>query len=276
MTPPQDPPAARVPARLNRRQAVLAGSALAAGLGRPGEAPAQSPAPAPAPTPSPAPAGRQPPPFSDAALGTAVPAGWRHQTLPKVPRANQFEIVAEQGVNVLQVRSQASASSWLCPLVASPAAPLWLHWRWKVSRPVAGSDLRVKAGDDYAARLYVLFDLPLERLSLGDRLRLQAARVLSGAEVPAAALCYVWGQAQPAGSSGWNPYTDRVRMIVLDSGAALAQQWRSHARPIGQDWAEAFGGEMPPISGLAVSADTDNTGEQAEAWFGDLRWATHR
>ena len=249
-------------AGLNRRQALLATGALGTGLGLPGPGRAQ--------------AGGQPPPFSEAAAGLTVPAGWRHQTLPKVPRANQFEIVSDQGVKVLQVRSNASASSWICPLALPLGAQPWLHWRWKVSRPVAGSDLRVKAGDDYAARLYVLFDLPPERLSLGDRLRLQAARVLSGAEVPAAALCYVWGQAQPAGSSGWNPYTDRVRMIVLDSGAAQAQQWRHHARHVGQDWAEAFGGEMPPVGGLAVSADTDNTGEQAEAWFGDLRWAASR
>ena len=98
------------------------------------------------------------------------------------------------------------------------------------------------------------------------------ARLLAGADVPTAALCYVWGRAQPAGSSGWNPYTDRVRMVVVDSGDTQAGQWRSHRRDLRSDWAEAFGGALPRISGLALSADTDNTGEQVEAWFADPRF----
>lgn len=218
----------------------------------------------------------QVPPLSTAELGAAVAVGWRHQTLPKVERANQFAIVSDQGTRVLQVSSSASASSWVAPVDLDPAAQPWLHWRWKVSRSVPGSDLRRKAGDDYAARLYVFFALANERLSLPDRLRIQAARVLSGAEVPAAALCYVWGHAQAAGSSGWNPYTDRVRMVVADSGDAHAGQWRSHVRDINRDWADAFGGEVPRISGLALTADTDNTGERVEAWFGDARFASAR
>jgi hypothetical protein len=33
-----------------------------------------------------------------------------------------------------------------------------------------------------------------------------------------------------------------------------------------------FGGLAPRIVGIAVSADTDNTGEAVTAWFGDLRF----
>lgn len=216
----------------------------------------------------------QVPPLSSAPPGPAPAPGWRHQTLPKVERANQFAMVSDQGTQVLSITSAASASSWVAPIDIDPAAQPWLHWRWKVSRPVAGSDLRHKASDDYAARLYVFFALPSERLSLGDRLRIQTARLLAGADVPAASLCYVWGQAQPAGSSGWNPYTDRVRMIVVDSGDTHVGQWRQHARNVGRDWADAFGGEVPRISGVALTADTDNTGERVEAWFGDVRFAS--
>ena len=140
-----------------------------------------------------------------------------------------------------------------------------------MSRALAGSDLRSKDGDDFAARLYVFFDLPPERLSLGDRLKLAAARALSGSELPAAALCYAWGHAQPVGASGPNPYTDRVHMVILDSQDAQAGRWRSHARDLRRDWAEAFGGAMPRVGGVAVGADTDNTGSAVTTWFGDLR-----
>lgn len=209
--------------------------------------------------------------FSTAAPGAAEVPGWQHQPLPKVERSNTFRIVEDSGDRVLRVRSAASASSWVAPLSGSdPAAPV-LQWRWKVSRAVAGSDLRSKQGDDYAARLYVLFDLPLDRLAFGDRLRLQAARALSGADLPAAAICYVWGTAQAPGSTGWNPYTDRLRMVVVDSGDTHAMQWRGGRRDLRADWdAAAFGGTMPRIAAIAVGADTDNTGEAVDAFFGDV------
>jgi hypothetical protein len=210
------------------------------------------------------------PPFSTAPLGNGIAPGWQHQGLPKVARGNSFGIVEEAGRRVLHVRSSASASSWIARVDAEAGARPRLQWQWKVSRAVAGSDVTVKQGDDYAARLYVLFDLPASRLSLADRLKLQAARTLSGSDVPAAALCYVWGRAQPAGSTAWNPYTDRVRMVVVDSGDAQAMQWRSVSRDLRRDWEEAFRGAMPRIAAVAVGADTDNTGESVETWFSDL------
>ena len=216
-----------------------------------------------------APAPGQVPPLSAGAVGPDLPPGWHHQTLPKVERANQFALVDDNGQRVLQIRSQASASSWAAPLAVDAARLPMLEWRWKVSRALSGSDLRRREADDYAARLYLLFALPSDRLSLADRVRIQAARLLAGVDVPAAALCYVWGRAQPAGSSGWNPYTDRVRMLVVDSGDQHAGQWRSHRRDIRRDWGQAFGGALPRISGVALSADTDNSGEQVEAWFAD-------
>ena len=63
----------------------------------------------------------------------------------------------------------------------------------------------------------------------------------------------------------------RVRMVVVDSQNAQADRWRSHTRDLRRDWADAFGGTMPRVGGVAVGADTDNTGDQVTAWFGDLR-----
>lgn len=212
----------------------------------------------------------QVPRFSASPVGSGVPPGWRHETLPKVERANTYDIVTDEGLPVLRVRSSASASSLVAAVPSGIAAHPELRWKWKVAKSLAGSDFRSKQGDDYAARLYVLFDLPLERLSLGDRVRIQAARSLSGRELPTAAICYVWGHAQPPGSSGWNPYTDRVRMVMVDSGHARSMQWHAVERDLRRDWQEAFPGAMPPVRAVAVGADTDNTGDSVESWFGDV------
>ncbi|MGE4242636.1 DUF3047 domain-containing protein [Ramlibacter sp.] len=208
--------------------------------------------------------------FSSAPLGPGPVSGWQHQTLPKVERANQFEVVADGERRALRVTSSSSASTWLTRLQGELGPRPTLQWQWKVTKALPGSDLRSKQGDDYAARLYVLFDLPPDRLTLADRLRMQAARALAGVEVPAAALCYVWGSAQPAGTTGWNPYTDRVRMVVVDSGDAQAGRWRANTRDLRRDWEEAFGGPIPPVGAIAVGADTDNTRDNVEAWFGDV------
>lgn len=214
-------------------------------------------------------------PFSAAAPGAALPAPWQHQPLPKVERENRFTLVEDapggQVQSVLRIDSDGAASTLTHPLAVDPAERPWLSWRWKVSAPVAGSDFRRKEGDDYAARVYVLFDYPVERLSFGERAAIALARVLHGAELPTAALAYVWGTAQAAGAIGPNPYTDRVRMVVVDSGAARAGQWMSVRRNVAEDFRAAFGEEAPPITGIAVAADTDNTGEAVTAWFADLR-----
>lgn len=214
-------------------------------------------------------------PFSLAAPGDALPSPWQHRPLPKVERQNQFTLVQDrpngQAQTVLRIDSAAAASTLAHPLAVDPGEHPWLVWRWKVSAPVAGSDFLRKEGDDYAARVYVLFDYPVQRLSFGERAAISLARVLHGAELPTAALAYVWGTAQAAGAIGPNPYTDRVRMVVVDSGAARAGQWVRVQRNVAEDFRAAFGEEAPPIIGIAVAADTDNTGEAVTAWFADLR-----
>jgi hypothetical protein len=149
----------------------------------------------------------------------------------------------------------------------------WLNWRWKVSRVLEKADMASKGGDDYSARVYVLFDYDVGKLQLVDRLRISLARTLYSQEVPAAALCYVWDNRHPVGTSRWSAYTERVRMIVLDSGAAHVNSWRPHSRNVAADFRAAFGEEPPTVSGVVLAADTDNTAESVTAWFGDLAFS---
>lgn len=233
---------------------VLAAGLLATGAGAGGGAPGQVSA------------------FSGMAPGPAIAAPWQHQPLPRVERENRFDLVENGGRTVLRVRSEAAASTLTHPLAVDPAQAPKLAWRWKVSNALAGSDFSRKAGDDYAARVYVLFDYPVDKLALGDRVKISLGRTLYGASLPTAAIAYVWGTAQPVGATGPNPYTDRVRMIVVDSGPAKAGQWREVERDLAADFRALFGEDVPPVVGLAVSADTDNTAEAVTTLFGDLRF----
>ncbi len=78
--------------------------------------------------------------------------------------------------------------------------------------------------------------------------------------------------ANKEGTIAPNPYTDRVRMVVAESGSASLGRWVEHERDVAADFRLAFGLPVPPVTSLVLSADTDNTGESTEAYFGDIEF----
>ena len=214
--------------------------------------------------------------FSALEPGKPLPEGYRTYAFAGQERRTEYALVEDQGTTVLRARAEDSTAGIIRDLRVDPAARPLLAWRWKVTRLPEKGDLRTKAGDDYGARLYVTFDLPLAELSFGDALGVRFARLVYGRDVPAAALCYVWATRAAVGTFAPNAYTDRVRMVVADSGAAHLGQWRAHRRDLRADYRQAFGlaagAPVPAINSVIVSSDTDNTGERSEAWFGDVRF----
>ena len=209
-------------------------------------------------------------PFSTASPGGAYPPGWSEVTLPRVKPAD-IALADDAGSTVLRIRSQAAASSLAWRVRARGEQRL--SWRWKVDRVVGSADMARKEGDDYAARVFVTFDLPLDALPFVTRTRIRLARIFFGAELPTAALCYVWDNRHPPGTSAWNAYSDLVRMIVVQSGEAHVGRWVDESRDVGADFIAAFGHRttrVPQLTGVALSADTDQTGESVTAWFGDV------
>jgi hypothetical protein len=83
---------------------------------------------------------------------------------------------------------------------------------------------------------------------------------------------YVWDTRAAAGSLVVNPRSDRIRKIVVESGATHLGQWRSYTRNVREDFVRAFGEEPGALIGVAVMTDTDNTQSRAEAWYGEIRF----
>ena len=207
--------------------------------------------------------------FSSLKPGDAIASPFRLITLPKID-PNRFELVEDEGKTVLRVTSAASAATVGIPLT-SPAAPrVQLEWRWKVSNALINANMDEKSGDDFAARLYVFFDAPLSSLSFFDRTKIRLARLLWGADVPTAVICYVWDNQHPVGYSRFSPFTSRVHEIVMRSGTADINAWVTESRDVAADFKTAFGVEAPAITGVAVGSDTDQTRESVRTWFGDV------
>lgn len=215
------------------------------------------------------------PAFSRMVQGAPI-EGWK--VLKPSPNAadTRYALVQDAGQTVLRADAERSMSGLIHTIrVDTRRFPL-LRWRWKVAAPVAAADMTQKSGDDYAARVYVMFDYPAARLPLSTRMKMKLAESLYGQRIPAAALNYVWDNRQPVGTIQANTYTDRARMIVLRSGAAQAGQWVTETRDLRADFRAAFGEEAPDVVALAIATDTDNTGGRALAWYGDIEFVAER
>jgi len=60
---------------------------------------------------------------------------------------------------------------------------------------------------------------------------------------------------------------------VLQSGPARLRQWTAERRDVGADFLKLFGNEtttLPPIIGVAVGADADNTHSRSVAHVADM------
>lgn len=214
------------------------------------------------------------PPFSRMAPGQPI-TEW--QALKPAPKANDtlYTLVRDGDVTVVKAEANHAMSGLTHAVRVDVKRFPLLRWRWKVKAPIKSADMTTKEGDDYAARIYVMFDYPTDKLSFGTRTKLKIAESLYGQKIPTAALNYVWDNRQPVGTLQPNTYTDRARMIVVQSGAARAGQWVTETRDLAADFRAAFGEEPPDVVALALATDTDNTGEQAIAWYGDIEFLPH-
>jgi len=210
-------------------------------------------------------------PFSAAAPGASLPGPWKLTTLPGIRRHTRYSLVRDGATVVLRADAEASMAGVAHPLKLDVRTHPVIEWRWKILNLLTKSDIATKKGDDYPARVYVLFDYDIRKLPFSVRTRIRMAR-LFGADIPLATLCYVWDGKAAAGTSVWSAYTDRVRTIVAESGGANLGKWVTIRRNVAADFRAAFGEDPPPISGVVLATDTDNTGESATAFYGDIRF----
>jgi hypothetical protein len=144
-----------------------------------------------------------------------------------------------------------------------------------LDQALAQADLTTKGGDDAALKVCVMFDQPLTDIPFFQRAALALARAATGQDIPNATLCYIWDSRYPAGTHGANPYSARVRYIVLNGVETPTGQWVSQRRRIADDFLKMYGAEsatVPAVIAIAVGADSDNTGGQSLAYLTALRW----
>lgn len=196
--------------------------------------------------------------------------GWEPLQFPKIKQHTRYELVQEDGQQVIRATTEGGASGLITRLNLVPDSSLKLAWQWKVSNVFEGGNAREKSGDDYPARIYVAFEFQPEQAGFFERAKRKTVEVLFGETLPGNALNYIWANKLPEGEFIANSYTDRTVMVAVNSGSGQAGQWVSVERDIVADYRKAFGEDPPPVVGIAIMSDSDNTGEQATAWYRDL------
>lgn len=178
-------------------------------------------------------------------------AGWERKSFEGETR---YELVSGQGRRALRADSHDAASGMYREIRVDLHETPYLHWSWKVEETLGGIDERSRRGDDYPARVYIVFS---------GGFFFWRTRALN----------YVWSSNQPRGASWPNAYTDNARMIAVRSGPDETGRWVSERRNVRADYRRMFGEDVRFADAVAIMTDTDNTGKAATAYYGDIYFA---
>ena len=200
----------------------------------------------------------------------SLPAEWQPMVFGSIEKHTDYQLVPEQGVPVLRAESNSAASGLSYKVRFDPRVYPFISWRWKVSTALKHTDVTSKAGDDYAARLYVSFDYDVNKLPAREKTRINLFYLIKGFYPPLATLNYIWAGSARIGKMVPSPYTDRVRMVVVKNRDSRTQQWHVEERNILEDYRAAFGEEPGDVVSVAVMTDTDNAGEKTTSYYGDI------
>jgi len=208
--------------------------------------------------------------FSAATREGSLPDGWKPLTFKNIDRHTTYSLVKDGERTVVKAVAVASASGLVREVKIDPKQYPVVKWQWKVMNILKKGDVHRKEGDDYPARLYITFEYDPGKLGFFEKMKFEAVRLLYGQYPPVAAINYIWESKAPMGTVVPNSYTDRVKMIVVETGQTKLHQWVTEERNLYEDFKQAFGSEPPMISGVAIMTDTDNTGESATTYYGDI------
>ncbi|WP_243371957.1 DUF3047 domain-containing protein [Geotalea sp. SG265] len=180
--------------------------------------------------------------FSTDDLGGWTEKPFRGKTL--------YSLTKDEGKSVLMAHSLKAGSGLIKKLSVDTRKFPILRWSWKIDHTLQKEDIKTKKGDDFAARVYVIFPR-----TFFWRMR---------------AINYVWSAKMAKESFAPSPYTSNSVIIAVESGDESVKKWVSEERNIYDDYRKVFGEEPPLLGGVAIMTDTDDTQDEATAYYGDI------
>jgi hypothetical protein len=194
-------------------------------------------------------------------------ADWKPLTFPRIARHSVYAIQTDGSNGILVASADGSASGIVHVRAFSISRTPVIRWRWKVSNVYRKGDEKRKSGDDYALRVYVVFQYDPEKAGVLERAQYSAARLIYGEYPPQSSLNYIWANRNYPERILPNPYTARAQMVLLQKGPGRVGQWVEEKVNALEDYRRAFGSDPPDRAALAVMSDADDTGEKATGYI---------
>lgn len=201
--------------------------------------------------------------------GNADIVKWLHCAFPG-KKSTHYRAVRLDGRDAVLSESDSSASMLRQNLRVEPANLGKLSFSWKVPKMIAGADMTQRDGDDSPVRVVLAFEGDRSKFSAKNAMLSELALALTGEPLPYATLMYVWGTHSAPESVIVNTRTDRIRKLVIESGPGHLGRWLDYERDVRADYEKAFGEAPGALVGVAIMTDTDNTRQQAKAWYGPV------
>ncbi len=208
--------------------------------------------------------------FSAVRSNASLPPEWKPLIFAKITSHTQYSLVKDDGIQVVKAVSRSSASGLIRKIKIDIEKYPIIRWRWKALNILKNGDVTQKAGDDYAARIYVTFEYDPKTAGIFETAMVKLGRLVYGEDPPISTINYIWANKAPVGTIVQSPYTRLDKMIVVETGEASLNHWVTEERNILADYITAFGKKPPMVSGVAIMTDSDNTRESAIAFYGDI------
>jgi hypothetical protein len=151
---------------------------------------------------------------------------WKPFYFPKIEKHSTYTIEKNGEMHYLKAESKASASA----IVYKESFDVYeyprVRWRWKVNNVYAKGDARIKEGDDYPLRVYVMLEYDPDKARAFEKIKYGLAKKLYGASPPHSSLSYVWGNKNDSETIVTSPYTDKAVIIFLRKGPEKVGTWQ--------------------------------------------------
>jgi len=203
--------------------------------------------------------------------GAAPTARWEHQVYMN-RRPTLYNATEHAGRPAVMAQAQGANSTLSLPLTPPPGAlPKRIRFSLFVPALNPQFNLKEKGEDDAVARLILSFEGDRsQQWSARDHIVSELSSLIAGKPLPYASIMYVWDSRYPVGSVIPNPYTSRIRQIVIESGPDRLNQWVDFDRDIEADFQKAFGEAPGALIGLGLMSDSNNSGASVTAWYGPM------
>ena len=132
----------------------------------------------------------------------------------------------------------------------------YLNWSWRIENRLDIKNEKIKSGDDYAARIYVIID---------GGIMLWKTKAVN----------YVWANSSAKGEVWQNAYAGKnAMMMAIRSKPDEISTWYHEKRNVYEDLKKLLGSEFYFIDAIALMTDSDNSHMQVKSYYGDIYFSS--